>query len=293
MNKISAVCFGEVLWDVLPTEKKIGGAPLNVAVKLNALRTQTTMLTAIGKDKNAEGILNFFEEQQLQKTGIQKNKYPTGVVNINLDDTKNAVYDIAFPSAWDYILEENSNYENIINSDYFVFGSLVCRNEISKNTLLNYLSKTKAIKVLDLNLREPFFNSDLIKELIDKCDFLKLNDEELQIVTSVYGIKETDIEKQIEALANKTLIQSICVTLGSDGAILYHNNEIYKQEAYKVIVADTVGAGDAFLATLLVMLKKTDIKTALNYACGAGAYVASKEGANPLFSEQIIESFIN
>jgi fructokinase len=167
-NKLSAVCFGEVLWDVFPTHKKIGGAPLNVALRMNSLGVATTIISRIGKDEDGNDILSFLKDQNVSSDSIQVGEeYKTGVVNVMINEKGNASYDILYPSSWDKITLTNEMIEKVSESDVFIFGSLICRDEISRSTLYSLLDKAK-YKVFDANLRAPYFTSDVINELMLK-----------------------------------------------------------------------------------------------------------------------------
>ena len=171
-KEIKAVCFGEVLWDIFPTHKKIGGAPLNVALRLNSMGVTTTMVSRVGKDENGEDILAFLSSQEVTTDFIQvANEYKTGVVNVMINEKGNASYDIAYPSAWDKI-EKIERMDKLINeADVFVFGSLASRDEVSRETLFSLLEKAK-YKVLDANLRAPYYTKEVIYSLMLKADFI-------------------------------------------------------------------------------------------------------------------------
>lgn len=290
MSKV--VCFGEILWDVFPSHKVIGGAPLNVALRLASFGTETSIISRIGNDNNGKEIIEYLENTRLNTQYIQKDKiYPTGYVSVFLDNQGSATYDIFKPVAWDYISLENDNIKLISESDVFIFGSLSCRSEVSKNTLFGLIEKAKFL-VFDVNLRKPYYTCELISELMQKVDFIKLNDEELDEITAESGFKSSEMKEQILFLSKTTNTKSICITRGSRGAILYLNGRFYENSGYRVKVEDTVGAGDSFLASLIFKLyienKKPD--QALDFACRLGALVASKKGANAKIDSQEIDS---
>ncbi len=287
------ICYGEVLWDVFPTHKKVGGAPLNVALRLQSFGINTYMISRIGNDDNGRELLQYINENELNTNEIQiDDNYKTGIVNISLNKIGSASYKIEYPVAWDKIELTNTNIEIVKSSDAFIFGSLICRDNISKNTLLNLLQYA-AYKVFDVNLRPPHYTMDLLISLMNKADFIKCNDEELDELCIHFKFKPNTIEKQILFLSKKTNTNHICVTKGKDGAILYFDNQFFKNKGYPVKVVDTVGSGDSFLATLIGnILRKKDPKEALNFACAVGALVASKEGANPKLLQSEILDFI-
>ena len=159
---LSAVCFGEVLWDIFPTHKKIGGAPLNVALRMNSLGVETTMISRVGEDENGEDILSFLNAQEVTTDLIQVTKeYKTGAVHVMINEKGNASYDILYPSAWDKIVETEVMDKVISEADVFVFGSLASRDEVSRETLISLLDKAK-YKVFDANLRAPYYTTEVL-----------------------------------------------------------------------------------------------------------------------------------
>lgn len=283
MSKI--VCFGEVLWDVFPSHKKIGGAPLNVALRLNSFGNDVAIVSSVGNDSDGKEILKFIKKTGVSNSEIQINEtYKTSKVKVILDDGGSATYDIEFPCAWDHIEFKDSTKEIVKNSDAFIFGSLIARNNVSKNTLLS-LMKSAKFKVFDVNLRAPHYSMNLLNELMNEANFIKFNDEELIEICKNDDFKADNLEGYISYVSKKTNTANICVTLGGDGAILFNSNTFYRSSGYPIKVKDTVGAGDSFLATLTDgLLKNKNPQDAINYACAVGALVASKDGANPIIS---------
>lgn len=286
-------CFGEVLWDVFPTHKKIGGAPLNVALRLRSFDVKAHIISRVGNDQDGKDLLLYISKNGLDTSTIQRDEFhKTGCVNITLDKSGSASYEIEYPVAWDKIETQDQSVEIVKSSDAFIFGSLACRDEISKNTLLNLLQYTN-FKIFDVNIRPPFYTMDLLLDLMMKSDFIKCNDEELNEICASFHFISDSIIKQIEFLSQKTQTKQICVTKGKNGATLLYNDYLYNNNGYPVKVVDTVGAGDSFLATLISkLINKTLPEEALNFACAVGALVASKKGANPTLVESEILNFI-
>ena len=287
----NVVCFGEVLWDVFPDHKKIGGAPLNVALRLNSFGINAKIISCVGNDDNGKGLIDYIKVNNLDTTTIQINdQFQTGCVNVTLDEKGSASYEIAYPVAWDKIQLTDIFRESVQASDAFIYGSLACRDEISKNTLLQLLSNAK-FKVLDVNLRSPHYTIPLLIELMNKADFIKCNDEELKEICAELNSSDQKLEDQIKFLSKYTNTNKICVTKGKDGAVLLYNDKLYVNKAYLVRVIDTVGAGDSFLAGLISkILVGENPNESLDFACAIGAIVASKEGANSkLTNEEITE----
>lgn len=292
-KELKAVCFGEVLWDVFPTHKKIGGAPLNVALRLNSFGIQTTIISKVGLDENGSDIKEFIAEQNNDIDFIQEgDNYKTGVVNVMINEKGNASYDIMYPSAWDKIQLTDEMKELVSKADAFVFGSLICRDEVSRTTLYALLDVAK-YKVLDANLRAPYYTTEVLIELMSKADFIKLNDEELREISRELDSPFNSFEQNIKFIAKKTKAKHICVTKGEFGAVLYYDEKFYYNSGYFIKVVDTVGAGDSFLASLTMkLLKGKSPQKALNYACAVGALVAGQEGANPKISDVEIRKFM-
>jgi fructokinase len=290
---LSAVCFGEVLWDIFPTHKKIGGAPLNVALRMNSFGVETTMISRVGADENGEDILSFLSSQEITTDLIQVTKeYKTGAVHVMINEKGNASYDILYPSAWDKIIETEMMEKVTAEADVFVFGSLACRDEVTRTTLNKLLGKAK-YKIFDVNLRAPYYTTDVLNELMLKADFIKLNDEELREISKELGSPYNSFEQNIKFIAEKTNTKQVCVTKGEFGAVLYNNDKFYYNSGYFIKVVDTVGAGDSFLASLIVrLLRGKSPQKALNYACAIGALVAGQEGANPKISEKVISDYM-
>ena len=290
---LNAVCFGEVLWDIFPTHKKIGGAPLNVALRMNSLGVETTMISRVGADENGEDILFFLSSQEITTDLIQVTKeYKTGAVHVMINEKGNAFYDILYPSAWDKIVETEIMDKVISEADVFVFGSLASRDEVSRETLISLLDKAK-YKVFDANLRAPYYTTEVLNNLMQKADFIKLNDEELREISRELGSPYNSFEQNIKFIAEKTNTKQVCVTKGEFGAVLYYNDKFYYNSGYFIKVVDTVGAGDSFLASLLIrLLRGKSPQKALNYACAVGALVAGEEGANPKINEKEIKKFM-
>ncbi len=289
----NVVCFGEVLWDVLPTEKIAGGAPMNVSIRLQSLGINAKMISKIGNDELGKELLNIIKEKNVDTSLIQTDfTHSTGEVLVKLDAKGSATYTIVYPSAWDSILITKENIDAVREADAFVFGSLASRNTISRNTLLTLLKEAK-YKIFDINIRSPFYSIEFLKELMDLSDFVKLNDDELLKVAQALGSKTDSIEDNILFLSKLTNTRTICITKGKDGAILYAENQFYRNKGFAVTVADTIGAGDSFLAALLSeILHTNDYQKAVEFACAVGALVASCNGANPVITNKEIESIL-
>ena len=194
------ICFGETLWDVFPDSQKPGGAPLNVAVHLQRFGYTPVLISRIGKDKLGKELLDFMKSQGISADFIQEdNKQPTGVVNVEIAESGDASYDIVFPSAWDFI----QNPENLNLNEYLlVFGSLASRNSPSKNALLKLLDKAK-LALFDVNFRAPHYSRELIEELLEISDIIKLNEDEIVIIGSWLNLKDATTEEICKKLTDQ------------------------------------------------------------------------------------------
>jgi fructokinase len=287
------VCFGEVLFDVFPTHRKIGGAPLNVALRMASLGIDAKIISRIGEDEIGKELLTFVKENSVSTDYIQIDKsFSTGEVLVQLDEKGSATYTINYPVAWDKIEVTQEAQSVIENSDALIFGSLGCRDKTSYQSLLSLLNSSK-FKIFDVNLRAPFYTKELLLDLMNKADFIKFNDEELYEISKKLGSPYHSLEQNIHFIAKKTNTRHICVTKGSHGAVLLYNNQLFYNSGYQITVADTVGAGDSFLAGLLTKLLIGDTpQDAINFACALGALVAQNEGANPKIEPEIIAEFM-
>ena len=287
--KKTVLCFGEVLFDVFPAYKKIGGAPLNVALRLASLGINAQIISRIGNDASGKELLAFIEASNISTETLQIDQsLSTGEVLVQLDNQGSATYSINYPVAWDNIELTSLTCNATRNAEVFVFSSLVCRDERSYNSLQKLL-KIANYKIFDVNLRAPFYSKELLINLMQQADFLKFNDDEFYEISGYLKSPYASLEENIVFIAERTQTKSICVTKGRHGALHYYNQQFYFNNGYEVIVADTVGAGDSFLAGLISQLiDHVEPQQALNFACALGAMVASHEGANPKISNDSI-----
>jgi fructokinase len=284
MDNKKIICFGEVLWDLLPEElggRIAGGAPMNVAYHLNGLGIDANIISRVGNDDLGLELKSFLTEKAISTAFVQTdNVLPTGVVDVSLDAKGSPSYKIVSPVAWDNIMLTDDIKTAVSEADALVYGSLICRNEASKQTLFELLDLSKCA-VFDVNLREPFYTKDIIEPLLHKAKIVKMNEHELNIIAQWHS-NETDFTEQIKEVQEQYGIESLIVSHGSKGAYCYENNILYFQKAFDIKVQDTIGSGDAFLAGFLSeKMRGQFAKDCLKTACAMGAYVATQAGATP------------
>ena len=292
-KNLKAVAYGEVLWDVFDNEKKIGGAPLNVALRMKTLGCDVAMISCVGKDNDGEAIINQVKNLGLETDAImQSESFPTGLVNVTLNERGSATYEIAYPSAWDKIVLNDFAKKTVAEADVLIYGSLVCRDEVSRKSLEELL-QTNVYKVFDVNLRKPHYSHEILEQLMHSANFIKFNDEELLEIAEAMHSPFTGLEENMHFVAEKTNVTAMCVTKGKHGALLMWEGKLYDNSGYPVEVADTVGAGDSFLAALITsLLTGKEPQAAIDFACAVGALVAEAPGANPVISNSKIENLM-
>jgi len=292
-KRLKAAAYGEVLWDVFENEKKIGGAPLNVALRMQTLGCEVAMISCVGNDEDGKAIIDQVKSLGLKTESIVvAEDFPTGLVNVTLNERGSATYEINYPCAWDKIVLNNSAIKIVEEADVLIYGSLVCRDIISRNTLEELL-KIDVYKVFDVNLRKPHYSFEILNQLMKSANFIKFNDEELLEISSDMNSPFESIEENMHFILEKTEAEAMCVTKGKHGALLLWKGQIYQNEGYPIKVADTVGAGDSFLAALITsLLHENEPQNAIDFACAVGALVAESPGANPIISSSKIESLM-
>ena len=276
-----AVCYGEILWDRLPSGFKPGGAPMNVAYHLQKLGLNPALISRIGKDDWGAELMNILTRHNVSRSFIQQDaEHPTGIVNAVIGQNHEVTYDIVESVAWDYIEWEEGLTELVARSSFFVFGSLAGRNSVSRDTLFK-LIEAAPCKVADINLRAPHFTQIVIEALLHNTHILKLNEHELPIIANWFR-ELYKPEDQVKLIQDHFHIPTIVVTLGGEGALLCREGFITRHNGYRVSVEDTVGSGDAFLAGFLYGTKKGFTgQECLQFANAMGAFIATKSGACP------------
>ncbi|MCC6290332.1 MAG: carbohydrate kinase [Chitinophagaceae bacterium] len=283
-NDYTAVCFGEVLWDFLPDgSKQPGGAPMNAAYHLNQLGVPAAMISRIGNDELGKELFDYFTSKKVSGDYIQKDSsHDTSRVLAKVDGN-HVTYDIVKPVAWDFI-EYNMALEKLVaGARYFIFGSLGARAETSRRTLFELL-EIAPFKILDINLRAPHYEKQTLDYLLQHADILKLNADELDLLSGWYGIEGAEKDK-IAALQDKFHLNTILTTRGDKGAIILEDGTFYEHPGFVVKVADTIGSGDSFLAAFLSKyIQGAPLNEAVSFASGIGAFIATQHGACPAYT---------
>lgn len=295
--------FGEILWDCLPSGKHAGGAPFNVAADLAQLGRSVSIISAVGQDALGDEILEVARDKNVNVEFVSRVRIglPTGTVIATVDAKGNATYELVQPVAWDEIRVPAAALVAVAQARAFTFGSLAGRSPYNLEQLDRLLSVKGVLKFFDVNLRPPFVDPALVLQLARRADVIKLNDGEVGRLASYVRSGEARHEtprgpeavaKACAVLAEAANVSRICVTLGEEGAAFWDRGELVTASAPSVTVKDTVGAGDAFMAGLMVGLTHgTDTRKVLENACRLGAFVASHYGATPLFSQEMKDLF--
>jgi len=282
--------IGEVLWDVFPDGARFGGAPANVASHAASLGVQAAMVSCVGKDELGEKAMAELGKRRVNTECIQVTPdYPTGIVHVQLDGSGNPTFTIQQPAAWDHLEWSDSLRQLARRCDAICFGTLGQRSEQARNVIRQFAAATpaKALHVCDVNLRPPFVDEDVIRGSLEWANVLKLSDSEIGVVAAAAGCTGTESEMLAELLDNWGL-HLIAVTRGRRGATLLSNNERSDCEGVPADVVDTVGAGDAFTATLICgLLNGAPLDTINRQACRVASYVCSRSGATPAIPEEL------
>ncbi len=290
-NNKYVVGIGEVLWDVLPEGKKLGGAPANFAYHVSQFGLNSRVVSAIGNDKLGAEIERDFSEKGLEGI-IEKVAYPTGTVQVSLDDNGVPNYTIKENVAWDNIPFTTALKELAQHTCAVSYGSLAQRNIVSRETIhafLDAMPKEGAYKIFDINLRQNFYTKDIICESLERCNVLKINDEELVAVSRLFGYPGIDLQDKCWILLAKYDLKMLILTCGVNGSYVFTPGHVSFVETPKVTVADTVGAGDSFTAAFVsAILRGLSVSEAHKLAVNVSAYVCTQNGAMPILPDNFI-----
>jgi len=293
MNNDIVVGMGEALWDVLPEGKKIGGAPANFAYHVSQFGLDSCAVSAIGDDPLGLELLENFKDKGVYYH-IDTVPYPTGTVQVEIDQAGIPQYEIKENVAWDNI-PYTAELERLAQRTRAVcFGSLAQRNIVSRSTINRFLDaipeKKDPLVVFDVNLRQGFYNKEILCQSMTRCNILKINDEELVTVSRMFGYPGIDLQDKCWILLGKYNLKMLILTCGINGSYVFTPGNVSFQPTPKVVVADTVGAGDSFTAAFIAsILKGRSVAEAHQRAVQVSAFVCTQNGAMPVLPAEYID----
>ena len=292
MNDI-VVGMGEALWDVLPEGKKIGGAPANFAYHVSQFGLPGYVVSAVGDDALGREIVENFTSKGLNQL-IAEVPYPTGTVQVEIDQAGIPQYDIKENVAWDNIPYTDSLEALAKRTKAVCFGSLAQRNVVSRETINRFLDampqSDDSLVVFDVTLRQGFYNKEILCNSMSRCNILKINDEELVTVSRMFGYPGIDLQDKCWILLGKYNLKMLILTCGINGSYVFTPGNVSFQPTPKVEVADTVGAGDSFTAAFISsILKGRSVQEAHSRAVRTSAYVCTKKGAMPILPAELTD----
>lgn len=294
MNDIDMVVgMGEALWDVLPEGKKIGGAPANFAYHVSQFGLPSCVVSAVGADALGKEIVENFTSKGLNQL-IAEVPYPTGTVQVEIDQAGVPQYEIKENVAWDNIPWTKQLESLAARTKAVCFGSLAQRNVVSRNTINRFLDampgKGDSFVVFDVNLRQGFYNKEILCNSMKRCNILKINDEELVTVSRMFGYPGIDLQDKCWILLGKYNLKMLILTCGINGSYVFTPGNVSFDPTPMVEVADTVGAGDSFTAAFIAsLLKGKSVVEAHSLAVHTSAYVCTKNGAMPILPPQLTD----
>ncbi len=284
-NRFNIVGIGEILWDILPMGKELGGAPANFAYHVSELGAQGYVISAIGKDVLGEEIISLLSPYNMNLR-LSRSDYPTGTVKVQLSGEGIPKYEIIENVAWDYISLDSSDILLAKKTDAVCFGSLAQRNEVSRKSIIEFISNVpnSSLKIFDINIRQKFYNKEIIENSLKLANIFKINDEELILVSELFGWSGTEMEI-CQKLKETFHPNVLALTCGSKGSYLFKGDEVSFMETPQVVVKDTIGAGDSFTAGLAMgLLNNKSLKGCHTLAVLVAAYVCEHLGAMPKYS---------
>jgi len=289
---LTIVGLGEVLWDMLPAGKQLGGAPANFAYMARLLGDRGVVASRIGDDALGTELRDTLTKLGLENSFVQSDpEHPTGTVKVEIDRNGQPSYEITESVAWDY-LEYTREWQLLAcQADAICFGSLAQRSPKSRETIRTFLKAARpdAVRVYDVNLRQNYYSANLIAESSQFADIVKLNDGEFPRVMQLLGLTYDDEVSSAQRLLHATGVRLVCVTRGSQGSLLVEANASNEHPGSSVQVVDTVGAGDAFAAALVHHFLRGSSQAVMNEAANRiGAWVVGQVGATPPADDDVL-----
>jgi fructokinase len=279
---------------MLPEGKKLGGAPANFAYHASQFGLKGVAVSAIGQDALGDEIIEALNAKGL-KFYIERLSYPTGTVQVTLDEKGIPQYEIKTDVAWDNIPYTAELDAMAKQCRAVCFGSLAQRHAVSRETINRFLDNMPEdegqLKIFDINLRQQFYNKEVLENSFRKCNVLKINDEELLVVSKMFDIESTDFEVICRELLAEYQLKMLILTCGVDGSYIFTEHITSFQPTPKVEVADTVGAGDSFTGSFCAaILKGLPITQAHELAVKVSAFVCTQQGAMPVLPEELTKA---
>ena len=290
-NAPYVVGLGEALWDVLPEGKKLGGAPANFAFHAAQFGRRAIAVSAVGEDNLGRETLEEFRKKNLNVL-MPRVPYATGTVQVTVDEQGIPTYDIKENVAWDNI-PFTPEIESVAKQcEAVCWGSLAQRNVVSRQTIQKFLdampSDGNRLRIFDINLRQNFYTPEVIQDSLQRCNILKINDEELVTISRLFGYPGLDIRNKCWLLLGKYNLRMLVLTCGVNGSYVFTPGHVSYQPTPKVEVADTVGAGDSFTGSFCAsLLRGRSVAEAHEIAVRVSAYVCTQKGAMPRLPEEL------
>lgn len=287
MNNYTVIGIGEILWDLLPNGKILGGAPANFAYHAAQLGAEGVAISAVGDDELGKEIVRLIEEKKVHN-GLSLVKEPTGTVTVELKDGMPS-YIIHEDVAWDNIVLTDTAKGKLAKADAICFGSLAQRSEVSRKAIWDALEMVpkSCIKVFDINLRQSFYSKKIIEKSLAYADVFKINEEEIVLVKEMFQMKGNE-EELCQQLIDKYNLRLLTLTKGSDGSLLMSKDDSSFISTPKIKVVDTIGAGDSFTATMVMGLLYGDPLAVFHQkAVDVSAFVCTQNGATPVLPEEL------
>ena len=293
MKKFTTVGLGELLWDIFPEGRQLGGAPANFAYMTSLLGDEGIVASRVGGDELGEEAKRRLQHLNLNTFYIQLDPtYRTGIVQVDVDAKGQPTFQIAQPVAWD-AFEWTPAWQTLAQkADAVCFGSLAQRCVQSRQTIFSFLKtiRPETTRVFDVNLRQSFYSAQILADSAKQADIIKLNNDELPTVVQLLGFPFHDEESAAQWLLNTFHIKLVCITRGARGSLLVTEYAKHEHPGVRVQVADTVGSGDAFTAALVYHFLRRDSLATMNEAANRmGSWVASQTGATPAPDEARLE----
>ncbi|MGC9353366.1 MAG: PfkB family carbohydrate kinase [Mariniphaga sp.] len=290
------VAFGEVVWDILPKGKVLGGTPSNMVFRCNSFGEEGHLLSRVGDDELGHLALKRLEELGISVNNVQiDSEFPTGTVNISFDENQEPVFDVTPDVAFDHIEFSTEALKLVRNADCLFFGLLPQRFGISKNTIRELIKESpSSIKFFDLKLFKHFFNVNVVEYLLQSAHIVRIKEKEIGFLTSNLHLKPGSLEQFGEQLVKRFDIDIILITRGFNGVFAFHKNKgAFFDSGYVVDMKDNIGSGMAFSAGFLhLYLNGSQLQEALNFGNAAGALNATLVGATSYFSIKEVRKFM-